>query len=343
VATAAILSSTLLAFVIVYVLSAIVYLLVSRKITLGWCQFETNDEQLSVEMKYRIKKHVNIVMINTLLLFLITKESELLFLKYYAEGEDLGLFKVAHRLGFAIALLLPGIFEGIMLPLMSGSIAKSKDVAAVRFNESIKYVMILAIPAAFFCAIFSKDIIFILYGDEYSRAVIPFMILVSTCCICSIASVPTSYLLSVDKQSLILKVMLVGTVLKLSLDYYLVSRYGLLGASFAFSISFLFMFVANLVIAMKHVGVNFPWLQMLKLLLASLVSVGLIFLIPDLGQPPLVGLAVSGIVFSGIYFSMTLLLRCWRKQEVSFVREKLATSNLSVLKPLDALLEWAAR
>ena len=137
VATAAILSSTLLAFVIVYVLSAIVYLLVSRKITLGWCQFETNDEQLSVEMKYRIKKHVNIVMINTLLLFLITKESELLFLKYYAEGEDLGLFKVAHRLGFAIALLLPGIFEGIMLPLMSGSIAKSKDVAAVGLMKAL--------------------------------------------------------------------------------------------------------------------------------------------------------------------------------------------------------------
>ena len=293
-------------------------------------------------MKSRIKKHVSIVMINTLLLFLITKESELLFLKYFSSGEDLGFFKVAHRLGFAIALLLPGIFEGIMLPLMSGSIAKSKDVAAVRFNESMKYVMILAIPAAFFCAIFAKDIIFILYGEEYSPAVLPFMILVSTCCICSIASVPTSYLLSVDKQSLILKVMLVGTVLKLGLDYYLVSRHGLIGASIAFSIAFSFMFLANMVIAMRHLKVKFPWMQMLKLMLATLISVGLIFLIPDIDHP-FVKLMATAVIFSAMYFVMTLLLRCWRRQEVIFVRDKLATTNLSILKPVDVLLEWAAR
>jgi len=344
VVAAALISNTLIAFVIVYALSAIVYLFVSRKIALGWCKFEKNDVQIPEEMKSRIKKHVSIVMVNTLLLFLITKESELLFLKYYANGEDLGFFKVAHRLGFAIALLLPGIFEGIMLPLMSGSIAKAKDVAAVRFLESVKYIMIMAIPAALFCAIFAKDIIFLLYGEEFSRAVIPFMMLVSTCCICSIASVPTSYLLSVDKQSLILKVMLVGTVLKLSLDYYLVSRYGLMGAAIAFSVSFIFMFLANLVIAMKHLGVGFPWQQLLKLMLATGISVGAIIIIPQMFYPhPLVKLAVSGVLFAGLYLILTLLFRCWRGEEIKFVRAKIATANLGILRPLDALLSWAAK
>ena len=168
------------------------------------------------------------------------------------------------------------------------------------------------------------------------------MILVTTCCVCSVASVPTSYLLSVDKQSLILKVMLVGTVLKLGLDYYLVSNYGLLGASVAFSIAFVFMFLANLIIAMKHLKVKFPWLQMIKLTFSVLVGIGAIYFILDV-EYPLVRLSVCGIIFAVVYFTMTLLLRCWRKQEISIVREKLAATKLSILKPVDALLAWAAK
>jgi len=344
VIAAALITNTLLAFVIVYALSAIVYLVVSRKIALSWCKFESNDVQLPKQMKSRIKKHVSIVMINTLLLFLITKESELLFLKYFADGEDLGFFKVAHRLGFAIAMLLPGIFEGIMLPLMSGSIAKSKEMAVTRFTESLKYVMIMAIPSALFCVFFAQEIIFVLYGDEYSRAVTPFMILAATCCICSVASVPTSYLLSVDKQSLILKVMLVGTALKLGLDFYLVSRFGLMGAAFAFSISFTFMFLANLVIAMRHLEAKFPWQQLLKVILATGISIGAILIIPEkLFANEFVKLVISSIVFALIYLLMTLLLRCWRKEEISYVRNKLAETNVVVFKPLDALLSWASK
>jgi len=344
VIAAALISDTLLVFVIVYALSAIVYLLVSRNIALSWCEFESNDLQLPDQMKKRIKKHVTIVMINTLLLFLITKESELLFLKYYSDGDDLGFFKVAHRLGFAIAMLLPGIFEGIMLPLMSGSIAKSKEMAVTRFTESLKYVMIMAIPSALFCSIFAHEIIFVLYGEEYSRAVMPFVILVATCCICSIASVPTSYLLSVDKQSLILKVMLVGTALKLSLDFYLVSQYGLMGAAFAFSISFTFMFLANLFIATRHLGASFPWQQLFKVVFAAVVCIGAILIIPETIYPnEFLKLAISSIIFALLYLLMTLLLRCWRNEEIKYIRGKMAATNLVALKPLDVLLSWASK
>jgi O-antigen/teichoic acid export membrane protein len=342
VASAALISNTLHAFIIVYVLSAGVYYIVSRIIVLRWCEYEVNTIELPVVMKERVNKHVKIVMINTLLLFLITNESELLFLKYFASDEDLGYFKVAHRLALAIALLVPGIFEGIMLPLMSGSIAHSKDMAILKFTQSMRYVLWLAVPAGVFFAIFSKDIIFILYGAAYEPAVLPFTILALTCCFCSVASVPTSYLLSVDKQSLILKVMLYGTALKLSLDYYLVSKYGLYGAAIAFSIAFSFMFLANLIIAMRHLGVSFPWLHWGKIITATLIAVGSVYLVKYFPlENALVGLIVSAIVFAITYFISSLFLQCLQDQEVQSIRGLIASKNLKILKPIDWLLSSA--
>jgi O-antigen/teichoic acid export membrane protein len=324
------------------VLSAGVYYIVSRIIVLRWCEYEVNTIELPVVMKERVNKHVKIVMINTLLLFLITNESELLFLKYFASDEDLGYFKVAHRLALAIALLVPGIFEGIMLPLMSGSIAHSKDMAILKFTQSMRYVLWLAVPAGVFFAIFSKDIIFILYGAAYEPAVLPFTILALTCCFCSVASVPTSYLLSVDKQSLILKVMLYGTALKLSLDYYLVSKYGLYGAAIAFSIAFSFMFLANLIIAMRHLGVSFPWLHWGKIITATLIAVGSVYLVKYFPlENALVGLIVSAIVFAITYFISSLFLQCLQDQEVQSIRGLIASKNLKILKPIDWLLSSA--
>ncbi len=344
VVAAALISNTFQAFIIVYALSAIVYLLASRNLALKWCRYDKNDIHLSSEMKTRVKKHVSIVMINTLLLFLITKESELLFLKYYADGDDLGFFKVAHRLAFAIALLLPGIFEGIMLPLMSSGIARSKQAATTRFIESIKYVMILAIPAAVFCVYFAEEIILVMYGAQFKQAIVPFSIIAATCCICSLATVPTSYLLSVDKQSLILKVMLIGTILKLGLDFYLVSKYGLYGAAIAFSLAFSFMFMTNLILAMKDLGVAFPWLQLIRVSLATIISLVFILSLQFIQFPNLlIKLLAFSIIFLFIYLVSSLLVRCWRPQEINFIRRKIASYNLAILKPLDLLFKWAAK
>ena len=341
VIAAALISNTLEGFIISYVLSSIVYLLVSRTIVLSWCKYDQSDSELPKEIKSRINKHVKIVMLNTLLLFLITNESELLFLKYFADGDDLGYFKVAHRLAIAIALLVPGIFEGILLPLMSRSIAESQEMAHLRFTQCIKYVMLMALPAAVFCVFYSSEIINILYGSEYDSAIQPFAILVATCCICSVSSVPTSYLLSVDRQSLILKVMLIGTVLKLGLDYYLIKSYGLYGASIAFSMSFSFMFLANLFLAMKHLKVAFPMLYFGKVILATMISAAFVLLIKIIFiQNEVASIIISAIIFSVVYINLSLLLRCWRADEIQFFREFISKKNNSVLKKLDGYLGW---
>jgi O-antigen/teichoic acid export membrane protein len=344
VAAAALISNTLHVFIIVYAMSAVVYFVISKKIAISWCEYDKNTNELPEVMKKRVNKHVKIVMINTLLLFLITNESELLFLKYFSTDEDLGYFKVAHRLAFAIALLIPGIFEGVMLPLMSGSIAHSKEKAVQKFAQSIRYVLIMALPSAVFCAIFAKDIIYVLYGADYDSAAMPFAMLAFTCCICSIASVPTSYLLSVDKQSLILKVMLYGTVLKLGLDYYLVSKYGLYGAAVAFSISFTFMFLANLIIAMKHLGVGFPWLHVFKVIATTLISVGVIYLVDYVGiEAKLLNIFISAIAFTISYIIFSIMMRCWINEELQILRNVIKDKNITFLKPVDHLLSWAQK
>ncbi|QMU61458.1 MAG: oligosaccharide flippase family protein [Gammaproteobacteria bacterium] len=318
--------SSLTAFVFVYVLSGLIYLIISKYFTLKWCKHHGQQKLISNKLSKRIKNHVSIVLLNTLLIFLITKESELLFLKYYAEPDDLGYFKVAYMIGFAIALLLPGLFDAILLPLMSGSIAKSKQVAASRFISSIKYILLLAVPASIYFSASAKDIILLLYGESYQPAVVPFQMIVFACCIYSIGSVATSYLLSVDKQTIILRITILGTIVKLVLDYYLIKNYSLVGASIAFSLSLFFMFIVTMIVAIKSLKVRLPIIHIIKVIMATIFSFFIMNLIPTQSFE-ILNLFFTATLFLFSYIIFSLMLRCWGKEEINYIRQSMNTTK----------------
>ena len=334
--------NSLHAFLAAYIISSLIFFIISKTVVQKQCVVQEAQNTISNELKSRINKHVKIVMLNTLLVFIITKDSELLFLKYFSTPEELGLFKVSHRLSTGVALLLPGIFGAIMLPLMSASVAQSKEVVAARFISSIKYILIIALPAALFFVRFSEEIILLLYGENYIQAVIPFSIIVFTCCVCSIGTVSSSYLLSIDKQSLLFRIVIIGTIVKLVLDYFLVSKYHLMGAVVAFSFSIFLMFISKKILAMRMLGLKFPWGHASRILLAGSASILLIDLIPDT-IPVLVYLGVSAIFYFVSFLFLSIMLKLWGKEELSFIRNKTSMKKYTVLTPIDKLLAWASK
>ena len=329
------------AFILIYIIVSSVYLLVSMNVVKKFCVFDKSNLKLPSSLKTRIKKHSSIVMITTLLTFLVTRESELLFLEIFASDQDLGFFKVAHRLGFTIALLLPGIFSGILLPLMSSSVATSREITASRYLASFKYVAILAFPAAFFLVIYANHIITILYGEEYSAAIIPFMIIVGACCLTSFGAISSSYLLSIDKQNVILKITIFATFIKLSLDYLLIVNYQLIGAAAAFAISNFVIFLAILIYSLRQLGLSLPYFHFVKLITASIIASGVSLLMPEV-MNEIIYIFCVGIIFVVIYGVLTLVMKCWAREELYFLCEKIDATNFKLLVPLSRFLRWSA-
>jgi len=130
--------------------------------------------------------------------------------------------------------------------------------------------------------------------------------------------------------------------LKLGLDYYLIKNYGLYGASLAFFISFSFMFLANLYLAMRHLKVRFPMLYFCKVILVTMISSVFVLLIKTLFiQNEIASIVISAITFTIIYITLSILFQCWRADEIHYVRASISKKNNAAFKMLDKYLHWA--
>ena len=101
------------------------------------------------------------------------------------------------------------------------------------FEQGVKYLLLIAMPIAFGIAVLSKDIVLLLYTDEYLPSVLPLQILIISL-IFSYLSFPIgAFLNACDKQKA--QTAIVGTVMVVNifLNIILIPRLGVAGAAVA--------------------------------------------------------------------------------------------------------------
>ncbi len=252
--------------------------------------------------------------------FIAASEIEVLFLTAYGDPHAAGQFKVGYQLASGAALLVPGVFGALLLPMMANALSQGREVAGRRFAASTAYLSLLALPLIAFGVVLAKPLIGLLYGSEYQDAAIVFAVCLAGAAITTAAQGGSSLLISADRQRAVLVMVICFGVLKLGLDAWLIHVAGLRGAMIAFFAVSVFNAVAYITMATRVSGASPDWLRILRTLLASVLAV--LPLWPLVSHLSAWAALAAGAVIGGVlYLPLTLLLRCWSRNDIAHMQQ----------------------
>ncbi|MGH8062912.1 MAG: oligosaccharide flippase family protein [Pseudoxanthomonas sp.] len=304
----------------IFVVSSFVFFFMSYRQVKPLMPERKSGTKLPEVLLKRVRRHMVWTALTVSVGFLAASEMEVLFLNLYADSHAAGQFKVAYQLGQGAAMLVPGVFGALLLPMMASALSQGREIAGRRFIASTGYLALLAMPLVAFGAVFSSTIIHLLYGNAYDLAATAFAFCLAAASISTITLGGSSLLVSADRQRSILLMVIGCALLKVLLDAVLIAKFGLSGAVVAYVAVTMVNAIAVMALAIKVSHAMPDWARLGRIVLAAACA-GLATLPLHGHLPPLLEVIVGGIVLAATYLPMTMLLRCWSRGDIGHMQQ----------------------
>jgi O-antigen/teichoic acid export membrane protein len=166
-----------------------------------------------------------------------------------------GFYSVAYSLAEA-SLVVPSMFIASLFPILSRLYQASKKSFRDTCAVSMRYLLYLALPMAFFVTLWAKPIVPFLYGASFGPSVLALQILIWAAAIMYVKIVSGNALVAANLQRVYMGLIFSMIVINVTLNLLLIPTYGYVGASFATVVTEAFGLAAGLVILGRH-GYNF--------------------------------------------------------------------------------------
>jgi stage V sporulation protein B len=178
---------------------------------------------------------------------------DILLLGFYKGTEVVGVYSAASPtsrllLAFATALsavLLPTVSELNVLG------AKGREEIRERHRYCFRVSLAVFAPTTLFSLFFSEEIISLLFGPVYRGAAAPFAVLVVGTAFLGIFTLNSGVFQGIGRPGVPMKLLLLTALLDFLLNLFLIPPYGLMGAAYASSGSFLFAGIASTVLLQR--------------------------------------------------------------------------------------------
>jgi O-antigen/teichoic acid export membrane protein len=211
---------------------------------------KTNDQPILNEaLKKRITHHLKIVSINTVIGGLAIGQCEILLLKYFATNEAISYFYIATTISGAALLLVPGVYSSVLFPVIARSVADVNQNPADKIQQSTRYLFVLGLMVAVPTFFYGERIVVFLYGEEFAQAGLILGVFMLVGAFNAFKEPVNAYLLSNDKQALMLKLSVFTFFFSISMNLFLISNWGLIGAVIAYT-----TVASTLIIIMMYVA-----------------------------------------------------------------------------------------
>lgn len=301
-------------FIYVYLATGILFYITARILISN--EFTSSENtNIDEEYKKRIHNYLTITTITAILGYFVSKGFELFMLGWLATPDDVAMFRVGLMLATSIMLLIPGVFSSVLLPSISGSLATSTNTANRRFYDSTRFLIILAIPVAALISLLSKDLVTIIFGDEYLNASLALTICIMASAIRNIAHSAQSYLLSAEKQKMLFLILSISLSIKFILGYYLISNYALLGAILTYFITSSIANYVRIYLACKYSKTKFPFTTLAKIIICTLAGLLPAYLLDQFTNSHLLLTILQTIVFGIFFLISTVIVKLWTEED----------------------------
>jgi len=292
----------------------IILYIIIRQIGFSWPSFAN----LRSYLKYGLPLIVNDA------IMWIMQFSNRYMIGYFLVDEDVGIYSAACRLANVI-YLLPTALRTVLFPTISKSYDEG-DIARTKMylKYSLKYLMMLLIPAAFGLSVLAAPLIRIVSTAEFSggSVVIPYIaggwIVFSFYQVCL-------YILHLTKRTYwILRLISISAALNIALNIVLIPLLGILGAAVATLVAYGILGLLTLIISFRY----FKFDLGLPFIMKSAVASGIMTVIIWLLHPQELTLVILSILLGiVIYIAVMLLLKAISRKELMFFKELLPSGK----------------
>lgn len=210
--------------------------------------------------------------------FLFAEKTDVILLGYYITSKDIGIYQTALNIGLILNYV--GIsFSYIFLPVISGLIAKGKtSILETLFKSSSKWMFLIVFPMFLYILLFSKEVLTLLYGIEYSEAYLALVILTFGVSMTVFTGLTGNVLVGMGHTKLILACEVIAAITNVSLNIILIPIYGIIGAAIGTAASFFTRNLFSLIFVYK-ISKMHPYSKgYLKIVLVGIVVFGIIYL-----------------------------------------------------------------
>lgn len=198
--------------------------------------------------------------------------------------EQLGLYNIALYLGIFLTDIMVQVFAQSYFPAVS-SIASDKLRVQAIYKRTMQVITTIAVPLAFFLAVFSQDVITLLYDPRYQIAGVALFWISLRSAVQVLVNVQGGTLLALGRPRLVTVSNTFGLLCTLVMLPWLTLRFGLMGTGLAILVSSILTGSIQMRMLFKSIG--FSW---------------------QIIAEPWIRLVFTGVTIIGLYHVLTLIL-----------------------------------
>lgn len=249
-----------------------------------------------------------------------------------------GYYSPGYTLGNMITLFIAPLF--FLLPMITSKYYDKKDFGEVKkiLSYSLKYYLMITIPASFGISLLSKNILQILTTVQIAEESYMIAPLVALSMIFYGSFVIIQQIIIMDKKTKVIgKIWILSSVINILLNFLLIPLIGILGAAIATAISFLLSLILISYFSFKIFTFNIDFKFIFKSIYSSIIMSSILILI---NPKEIFEIIFAIIISSVIYFITMLVCKGFGKNELSFFEDIPSVKNFLYLKGLKGENKW---
>lgn len=280
---------------------------------------------LDPEHKFNFRQELGLI--KTLLIFsipvIITALSEMSI--YGASIFILGIFMATKFSGYynavdpiaRLPLVISLSVATAVLPAASEAFAlKDKELLTTYVVQSYRLVVLTVLPICIGIALFAKPLLELLFGANFVFGAGALSILVIGMAFYTMFMVSSSIAQGLGYPRLPMYILVVGSVINITLNWFLIQFYGIIGAALATTITAFVIMIPIMWKTYNITQIKLPFASFAKITLASLIMGLGIFLLPQ----TITGLILAIILAPIIYTIALVFLKGFEKRDVRMMR-----------------------
>jgi O-antigen/teichoic acid export membrane protein len=169
-------------------------------------------------------------------------------IKEMLDSEAVGQYAVAVRFS-ELWYFIPMAIVSSVSPAIVNALKKDERIFYNRIQTLYDFFFVLSLGVAIISSVWSEDIILLTFGEQYLPASDILTVYIWASIFVFHGCIRGEYLVALNKQVVGLQFRVIGVVINIILNYFLIKEYGTIGAAYATVISFA---LPVYLLAMKH-------------------------------------------------------------------------------------------
>ncbi len=247
----------------------------------------------------------------------ITDSSDRYVIGFFLGVQAVGIYSAGYVLGSILYMLVTPI-QFILYPTLSRHYNEQNlDEVRKHISYSLKYYLMLAIPAVFGLSLLADPLMRLLTTAEFvsGSIVVPFIALSSL--LAGLFQIIINITHLVKKTQLNLMIHIIAASLNCTLNIFLIPVLGISGAAIATLVSYVSMVLVVTEISFKYISFYVDWKFVVKSIVSSCIMGTAVMLY---SPHDLMGIAVTIVLGGGLYFGMLFLLNAFTLAELQLLR-----------------------